>query len=92
MQLDDFTDGWEPVHVGLEGATLSISGVNPWLHIHDRQRVQQESIVVPHPAYRHERHRAWVYEITSNEKTVRFAAGELSNGVRGFYVHRQAAA
>lgn len=88
MQLDDFTDGWEPVHVGPEGAALSIGGLNPWLHVHEWRRAQQEFIVVRHPAHRHERHRVWVYTVTINGRTTRFAAGELSNGVWGFYVPR----
>jgi hypothetical protein len=32
MHLENFTEGWSPVHVGLEGAALSIGGkraVNP---------------------------------------------------------------
>ena len=86
MHLENFTEGWSPVHVGFEGAALSIGGINPWLHVHGWKRVQQDCIVVPHPAYRQERHRAWVYEVTSNGKTTRFAASELSNGVWGFYV------
>jgi hypothetical protein len=28
----------------------------------------------------------WVYELRSGGKTVKFAAGEFSNGVWGFYV------
>lgn len=27
MQIEDFTEGWEPLHVGLEGAALSIDGI-----------------------------------------------------------------
>lgn len=92
MQLDDFTPGWEPVHVGFEGAALSIRGINPWLHMHEWRRVQEDCIVVPHPAHRLERHRAWVYEVMANGKTTRFAATELSNGVWGFYVPCDAAA
>jgi hypothetical protein len=91
MQLEDFTEGWEPVHVGLEGAALSIDGINPWQHATSWRRVQEAHIVVPHPSHRQERYRAWVYEITSNGKTMRFAATELSNGVWGFYVPRHAA-
>lgn len=92
MQLEDFTEGWDPVHVGLEGAPLTIGGINPWLHINEWRRVQQDYIVVPHPSYRHERHRAWVYDVTSSGKTTRFAATELSNGVWGFYMPRSVAA
>lgn len=92
MQLEDFTQGWDPVHVGLEGTALSISGINPWLYANNWRRAQEEQIVVPHPSYRQERHRAWIYEITSNGKTARFAATELSNGVWGFYVQSHGAA
>ncbi len=92
MELEDFTEAWDPVHVGLEGTPLTIDGVNPWQHTSDWRRVQRDYIVVPHPAYRHERHRAWVYEVTANGKTTRFAAAELSNGVWGFYVPRRVAA
>ncbi len=92
MQPEVFTPGWDPVHVGLEGAALSIGGINPWMHSKEWQLVQDEHIVVPHPAYPHERHRAWVYEITSSGQTTRFAAAELSNGVWGFYVPHPATA
>jgi hypothetical protein len=92
MQLEALTPGWAPVHVGLEGAAISISGVNPWRHINEWRSVQKIHIIVSHPSYPHQRHRAWVYEVTSNEKIIRFAATELSNGVWGFYVPRHQAA
>jgi hypothetical protein len=88
MHPKDFTPGWDPVHIGVEGAALSIGGVNPWLHASEWHRVHEDHIVVPHPTYPHERHQAWVYEITTNGQTTRFAAAELSNGVWGFYVPR----
>ncbi|GGP21617.1 hypothetical protein [Silvimonas iriomotensis] len=91
MQLEEFTKGWEPVHVGLEGAALSIAGINPWLHALTWHMVQELHIVVPHPSYPQQRHRAWVYEVSTGNKTIRFAATELSNGVWGFYVPSQAA-
>lgn len=86
MQSEEFTPGWEPVHVGFEDAAFSIGGVNPWAHARSWRRVSQDSIVVPHPSYRHQRHRAWVYEVDAHGKAIRFAAAELSNGVWGFYV------
>ena len=91
MQSEDFTDGWDPVHVGLEGAAFSIDGINPWSHAATWQRVAPDSIVVAHPAHRDQRHRAMVYEITAQARTIRFAAVELSNGVWGFHVPRQVA-
>jgi hypothetical protein len=92
MQLNDFTEGWEPIHVGFEGADLSIDGINPWLHINNWKKVQQKHIIVPHPSYRNQRHHASVYEVASNGKTTRFAAVELSNGVWGFYAPHHPAA
>ncbi|MCA0186589.1 MAG: hypothetical protein LCH90_11425 [Proteobacteria bacterium] len=89
MQIEDFTEGWEPLHIGLEGTALSIDGINPWMHVASWQRVQGAQIVVRHPSYRQERQRAWIYEVHSNGKTIRFAATELSNGVWGFYVQRR---
>lgn len=85
MKPDAFTEGWHPVHVGLEGSTFAIDGINPWSHVESWQRAAPEAIVVPHPSYRDQRHRAFVYEVVASGKTVRFAAAELSNGVWGFY-------
>ena len=83
MSLESFTPGWRPIHVGLEGDGFSIEGVNPWKQAWRSRGA--EPLVVPHPSYPEERHKAWVYEIESAGKLVRFAAGELSNGVWGFY-------
>jgi len=91
MESDEFTKGWEPAHVGFEGAALSIGGINPWLHSELWRCVSPASIVVPHPSYPQQRHRASVYEITLQGKSIRFAATELSNGVWGFYVPSDAA-
>ncbi|MBV8503840.1 MAG: hypothetical protein JO006_19240 [Paucibacter sp.] len=86
MESDEFTSGWESIHVGFEGSALSIDGINPWVHVGRWQRAAPESVVVPHPSYRQQRHRASVYEVEAHGKTIRFAATELSNGVWGFYV------
>jgi hypothetical protein len=84
MPLEDFTPGWKPVHVGIEGDTVSLDGLRPWKL--KWKSLGTDSIVVPHPAHLHERHRAWRYEMEEAGKQVTFAAGELSNGVWGFYV------
>lgn len=84
MPLEDFTHGWKSVHVGLEEDRLSLEGLDPWKL--KWKSMGEQSIVVPHPSHPHERHQAWVYEIEEAGKLVRFAAGELSNGVWGFYV------
>lgn len=90
MQLEDFTEGWASVHIGPEGGALSIEGVNPWSQCW--RRVSANAIVVPHPSYSQQRHRAWIYEVDGAGKVVQFAATELSNGVWGFYVPTSAAA
>jgi hypothetical protein len=87
MPLEDFTPGWQMIHVGLEGSSVSLDDVNPWEH--SWTQLSEESIVVPHPSHPQERHRAWVYEVEGQSKRVRFAAGELSNGVWGFYLPLQ---
>jgi hypothetical protein len=48
--------------------------------------VQDEPVELPHPAYPNQRHRMSVYEIESGGRRIRFAAGELSANVWGFYV------
>jgi hypothetical protein len=84
MPLDTFTPGWKAAHVGIEGDSVSFHGIKPWKL--EWQSIGQEPIIVPHPSHPHEQHQAWVYEVESSGKRVRFAAGELSNGVWGFYV------
>jgi hypothetical protein len=90
LKIENFTEGWKPVHIGQEGEVLSIDGINPWLHTSNWHQIQDNYIIVSHPSYQQKYHRAWVYEVTVNRKTVRFAATELSNGVWGFYVSRHA--
>ncbi len=80
----DFTPGWVAAHIGVAGDRFSLKGINLWKF--DWQRISEEPIVVPHPSYPHERHLAWIYEIESSGKKIQFAAGELSNGVYGFYL------
>jgi len=92
MEPAEFTAGWDSVHVGFEGSAFSIDGIDPWSHAENWRRVPPDAIVVPHPSYPHQRHRACVYEVAVRGKTVRFAAAELSNGVWGFYVPRHASA
>lgn len=84
MPLEEFTPGWVSVHVGIEGDCVSLQGLNPWKC--NWHHLADEPIVVPQPSHPHERHRAWVTEIENSGKMIQFAAGELSNGVWGFYV------
>jgi len=75
---------WRDVHVGIEGDDLKIGGIQiwqePWRH------TGEGALQLPHPSYQHQRHRFDIYEIGPEASPVRFAAGELSNGVWGFYV------
>lgn len=44
------------------------------------------SVTVAHPQYPSQRHVMSVYETTGSVPRIRFAAGEFSNGVWGFFV------
>jgi hypothetical protein len=77
-------EGWRDVHVGFEGDDLKIGGVGIWDA--DWRRTGLEAVQLPHPAHQHQRHRFDVYEVGEEKHPIRFAAGELSNGVWGFYV------
>jgi hypothetical protein len=72
------------VHVGFEGDDLSIGGLVVWKE--EWRPVDLGRLELPHPAYRNQVHRYDVYEIGDEANPVQFAAGELSNGVWGFYV------
>jgi hypothetical protein len=86
MRLKGFTAGWTNASICVEGAAVSINGLSPWSL--SWQRTSEELIIVPHPNYATERHKAWVHEIEDNAKRIRFAACELSNGVWGFIAQR----
>jgi len=75
---------WRLEHIGLENDGLAIAGEDVWKQ--DWRNVKTETLQLPHPSYPNEIHCYWVYEIGDDARPVRFAAGELSNGVWGFYV------
>jgi hypothetical protein len=75
---------WRAVHVGFDGDEVRICGLEVWRH--DWRRVGSDQIDLRHPAYPNQIHRYEIYEIGEADNPVRFAAGELSNGVWGFYV------
>ena len=77
-------EGWRDVHIGFGNDGVEIGGVNIWES--DWRSTGQEAIQLPHPAYPHQGHRFDIYEAGDIQNPVRFAAGELSNGVWGFYV------
>jgi hypothetical protein len=76
--------GWRAVHVGLEGDGVEIRSVKLWNE--EWRRTGQPALQLPHPSYPHQQHRFDIYEVGAPDDPVRFAAGELSNGVWGFYV------
>ncbi|CAN5385053.1 hypothetical protein BH10PLA2_BH10PLA2_01930 [soil metagenome] len=75
---------WRDVHVGFEGDGVKISGIAVWQQ--NWRRTGEEAIQLPHPSYQHQRHRFDIYEVGPTDSLIRFAAGELSNGVWGFYI------
>lgn len=76
-------DGWRFVSIGFEGEATDVGGVNPWdvewSPTHGR-------IVVAHPSYPAQRHVMDTYEVAGTRPPIKFAAGEFSNGVWGFFV------
>lgn len=77
---------WRDVHVGLQGDGLKVGGLEVWKH--EWRPAEVEALSLPHPSYPKQIHRYDVYDIGDAPRSVRFAAGELSNGVWGFYVPR----
>jgi hypothetical protein len=75
---------WKPAGIVVEGQPIFIGGINPWDF--EWHRVQDEPIQLPHPSYPNQKHAMWVYEVESSGQKVRFASGELSANVWGFYV------
>ena len=75
--------GWRAVHVGVEGDGVKIGGLEVWKQ---DWRAAGSSVELPHPSYPTQVHRFDVYDIGESRHPVRFADGELSNGVYGFYV------
>jgi hypothetical protein len=82
--MTDVTPGWKYVSIGFEGDHVSLDGLMPWqLKWHS---LEEPPITVAHPSYPLQRHSMRVYELRHEGNTVKFAAGEFSNGVWGFYV------
>ena len=75
---------WREAHIGLEGDEFTLNGLEVWKA--SWREITTEPIVLPHPAYPKQEHNYWLYEIGDLQCPIRFAAGELSNGVWGFYV------
>jgi hypothetical protein len=82
--MTDITPGWKMVGIVPEPMRVSIDGLDPWeLEWHS---VAEQPITVAHPQYPAQRHLMWVYELRAKGKVVKFAAGEFSANVWGFYV------
>src|SRR5215471_19544641 len=81
-----FSYGWLKFRIsGRRGWSLvACEGLNVWDH--EWKGVPWPRLELPHPSYPWQRHSMSVYEITANGKCVRFAAGELSANVYGFYI------
>jgi hypothetical protein len=79
----DVDGGWRFASIGFEGQQTDVGGMNPW-------EVEWTStgsrITVAHPQYPSQRHVMLVYEVTGSVPPIRFAGGEFSNGVWGFFV------
>jgi hypothetical protein len=76
--------GWKSAGIVVEGRPIHIGGLNVWDH--DWTRLQEPQPELPHPSYPSQLHTMTVYEIRTGGKGIRFATGELSANVWGFYV------
>jgi hypothetical protein len=66
----------------VEGEDFEFDGIQIWKH---KWQAIGEKISVKDPVYNQEKNMD-VYEIVAETKKLKFAAGEFSNGVRGFYL------
>ena len=84
MSID--TD-WKFAASSVDGQSLLIDGIDVWVH---RWKDTNEHVVVTDPKY-HQEFVFSVFEIRDGEHIVRFAAGEFSNCIWGFYQQQTAA-
>jgi len=75
---------WRAIGVVIEEQPIRIHGLNVWDFAWTR--LPDPPVELFHPSYPSQLHVMDVYEITANGNRVRFAAGELSANVWGFYV------
>lgn len=76
---------WKHIRTVLDGEKCRLNGINVW----DYQWVPtKSSIIVKDPRYKQD-HKMQIYEIKADHSVARFAAGEFSNGVWGFYQERK---
>lgn len=72
---------WKHKHTVPDGTKFKIKGINVWDY---EWSPTGERIIVTDPLYNQE-HTMVVYEVKTKKKTIKFAAGEFSNCVWGFY-------
>ncbi len=77
------TVGWTCVGIVFDGDAIELDGVNPWQH---SWRDTGEILWMRHPSYPTQLHDLSEYTLEADGRTIRFAAGELSNTVWGFYL------
>jgi len=77
------TTGWHLIEIVSEGTEVDVRRANPWDHswVRDGTRIR-----VAHPSYPEQRHLLDVYRINVDDRTITFAAGELSADVWAFFV------
>ena len=73
---------WRDVHVGIERDGLKIAGIEVWKH--KWRSTSEPPLDLPHPSYPNQTRQYGIDKIEDAGHSVRFAAGELSNGVWGF--------
>ncbi|MBV9829249.1 MAG: hypothetical protein JO001_26830 [Alphaproteobacteria bacterium] len=79
---------WCVRHIGFERDGFILDGIDIWAVPWGRA---SGSVLLPHPAYPAQQHAYSIYEAGGQANGSIFAAGELSNGVWGFYTPRAAA-
>jgi len=75
---------WKQLHLGAEGETVLLGGVNVWAASWKTQG--EEPVVAKHPSHPEQEHRLSRYFIEADGKVHEFAAGEVSPGVWLFLV------
>ena len=76
---------WSYVGRSLDSESFQIDGIDVWKH--PWTQVDEPHTGVKDPLYNQD-YSFTVFEFEAGSKTVRFAAGEFSNGAWGFYVQK----
>jgi hypothetical protein len=85
--VDEVDPRWRFVAIAFEGDPVDLGGgVNPWQH---EWTSTNGRFNVAHPSYPDQRHTMFTHELVGANPVLRFAAGEYSNGVWGFFVPHQ---